>query len=195
MTSLYPIVPGVTFKDTVGFPGYCVGDDGSVWTCLKKKGRSNKRGTDWVISDSWRPLKPSPGKGYLFVGLYDGHGSRRRISIHHLVLEAFVGPRPLPWTGPERTEGCHFPDPDRTNNRPGNLRWGTRKENGVDAVLQGRSQKGERNGFSKLKEEDIREMRRLYSEGLSPRKICKLFAVCKTNVENIVYGKTWLHVT
>lgn len=50
--------------------------------------------------------------------------------VHHLVLEAFVGPMP------EGHEGCHR-DGDRTNNHLGNLYWGTRAENVRDAIEHG----------------------------------------------------------
>lgn len=50
--------------------------------------------------------------------------------VHRLVLEAFVGPRP------ENYDACHnngIPG----DNRPENLRWGTRSANAKDRVLHG----------------------------------------------------------
>lgn len=59
--------------------------------------------------------------GYVVTQLSDGR-RKAKARVHMLVLEAFVGPRP---TGME----CrHFPDRDRTNNRLGNLQWGTPTE-------------------------------------------------------------------
>lgn len=50
--------------------------------------------------------------------------------VHHLVLEAFVGPRP------DGTEACHWNDvPD--DNRLVNLRWATKSENRLDCVRNG----------------------------------------------------------
>ena len=54
-------------------------------------------------------------------------GKRRRVQVHVLVLEAFVSPRP------DGMLGLHWDD-DRHNNRLSNLRWGSKSENGVDAV-------------------------------------------------------------
>lgn len=54
-------------------------------------------------------------------------GKRRRVQVHALVLEAFVSPRP------EGMLGLHWDD-DPHNNSLGNLRWGSRSENGGDAV-------------------------------------------------------------
>lgn len=45
--------------------------------------------------------------------------------IHHLVLLAFVGPRP------EGQVGCHNDD-DETNNSLSNLRWDTKESNWED---------------------------------------------------------------
>lgn len=50
--------------------------------------------------------------------------------VHHLVLEAFVGPRPV---GLEALHG----DGNPANNNVDNLRWGTRRENLYDAVAHG----------------------------------------------------------
>lgn len=54
-------------------------------------------------------------------------GTRR---VHLLVLEAFVGPRPM------GMEGCHRDD-DQSNNALSNLRWDTPRENKLDVVRNG----------------------------------------------------------
>lgn len=73
-----------------------------------------------------RVLKPRPTPtGYLRVGI-----ARRDRYIHHLVLEAFVGPCP------DGMECCHN-NGDRGDNRPSNLRWDTRLGNCQDIIAQG----------------------------------------------------------
>lgn len=67
--------------------------------------------------------------GYLCVGVT--YGPRRRlVRVHHLVLEAFHGPRPV------RTEARHL-NGDRLDNRAVNLAWGTKSENCLDQVRHG----------------------------------------------------------
>jgi hypothetical protein len=67
--------------------------------------------------------------GYKRVALSD-RGTVTRRQVHHLVLEAFVGPRPL------GMEGCHGNgQPD--DNRLINLRWDTRPESARDTVRHG----------------------------------------------------------
>jgi hypothetical protein len=87
----------VTYRAVLGYPGYRVGDDGSVWTCWRGKCPPYQ-------SEQWRQLKGRPSEsGRLRVGLYI-NGRQRWLQVHRLVLEAFVGPCP------EGMEGCHFPD-------------------------------------------------------------------------------------
>ena len=79
---------------------------------------------------------PQTGEdGYLFVGVrfLDGKHS---IKVHRLVCLAFHGLKP---TG---AECIRHLDGDRMNNRPGNLRWGTNKENAADTILHGRQVAG-----------------------------------------------------
>lgn len=62
------------------------------------------------------------GSGYLHVTLAR-EGAAYRVSVHRLVLEAFVGPCP------PGMECRHHPDNCRTNNRLENLSWGTHSQN------------------------------------------------------------------
>jgi hypothetical protein len=83
-----------------------------------------------------RVLKPTPGRvGHLSVELNgdrdaSGNRVRRRVYVHRLVLEAFVGPCPV---------GCEalHRDGNPANNTRANLRWGTHTENMRDACAHG----------------------------------------------------------
>lgn len=77
-----------------------------------------------------RILKPAKSKtGYLMVApVIDGRNKPRR--VHHLVLLAFVGPRP------DGAEGCHNNDVPG-DNRLVNLRWDTRAANVADRKARG----------------------------------------------------------
>jgi hypothetical protein len=113
----------VVYKDIPGFPGYRVGDDGSVWTSKFKGGNDRAAGK----RGPWRLLKVHHNRaGYCLVNL-DRDGRNHTRPIHRLVLELFVGPRP------EGMEACHYPDADKNNNRLENLRWDTHGENAKDA--------------------------------------------------------------
>lgn len=110
------------YKEIPGYPGYRVGNDGSLWTCRRKGG--SDRGAN-RLTNTWRRLKATSNNGYLRVALVQDGKSRSR-SVHCLVLEAFVGPCPA------GMEACHYPDANRANNQLSNLRWATRSENAKD---------------------------------------------------------------
>ena len=66
-------------------------------------------------------------------------GDRRKVRrVHHLVLEAFVGPCPV------GLEGCHWDD-DKDTNHLNNLRWDTHGANMNDAVRNGNHFHGSKN--------------------------------------------------
>jgi len=67
--------------------------------------------------------------GYLRVTL-SKEGKKRRRSVHHLVLDAFVGPG-------EDNAQCRHLDGNKENNRVENLCWGTIGENAADRKLHG----------------------------------------------------------
>ena len=77
-----------------------------------------------------RIRKQFPTKaGYMIVVLSRGN-EVRSLTVHSLVLTAFVGPRP------EGLEACHS-DGDKRNNALSNLRWDTKHANYLDAVRIG----------------------------------------------------------
>lgn len=51
--------------------------------------------------------------------------------------------------------------------------------------------KGEKNGNSKLDQEMVEQIRSLYKEGSSQRKIADAFNICKTHARRIVLGISW----
>lgn len=103
------------------------------------------------------------------------NGHRYHITPHKAVLEAFVCKRP------KGLEGCHF-DGNPFNNKIGNLRWDTPKENHKDMVRHGHFYKGHQNKQAKLTQEqaeaikkDNRVQRRIAEEyNVSPQTICRI---------------------
>lgn len=74
-------------------------------------------------------LKGDWSDGYHRV-LLQGGGRKIRRRVHHLVLEAFVGPRP------KNAETRHL-NGNSSDNRAENLRWGTGSENRQDTLRHG----------------------------------------------------------
>jgi hypothetical protein len=104
-----------------------------------------------------------------------------------MVLEAFVGPRPRGF------ETRHL-DGDITNNRLGNLKWGTRREQFKDQVLHGTDTRGERNGNAKLKHSDAEEIRRLLADGRTGTALAERFGVSQATITRIKKGQRYADV-
>jgi hypothetical protein len=154
----------------VGFPNYFVSSFGNVRSI---------RG----------PLKPMRiPNGYLTVAPCK-NGKNCRRYVHHLVLEAFVGPRP---SGTE----CRHLNGNRQDNKKSNLAWGTRRQNSADKVLHGTANSGTRNGGAKLTEKQVWEILELNSQKkMNQQMIAKMYGVSTGAVLRIVTGKRWSHLT
>lgn len=178
----------VTYRDLTphGFPGYRVGDDGSVWTAWKQVGRGTGLGSKRVLGDTYRRLKlhverPS---GYHTVGI-----GGRTIRVHTLVLTAFVGPRP------PGMEACHCPDRDPSNNRLDNLRWDTHSANMMHRVEQGTHNRGERHPNTHLTDVEVMRIRELYATGnYTQKQLGDQYGVNRETVSNIVRRVYWKHL-
>lgn len=173
---------GVCYRtlDFLGCPGYRVGDDGSVWTRKKTGGHG--------LYDTWRAIRADPGHaGHKRVLLMPG---RNRVSVHHLVLLAFVGPRP------PGMQCRHFPDRDPANNNVWNLRWGTHTENMRDKRLHrtSRVQRGASNVMAKLSDQQVIDIRREHADGKPQHRIAEERRLSKSTVSLIVNRKLWPHV-
>ena len=101
---------------------------------------------------------------------------------------AFIG---LPKEG---LECCHN-NGDKHDNRIKNLRWDTRSANMLDAVEHDGHNCGEKYGRSKLTEEQVLEIRRLYAAGDHTQKqLSEKFGTDRSNIGQIVRRVTWRHI-
>lgn len=161
-----------------GYNGmYYAGDDGVIYS------RHNNR---WGKSDDLKPLKPIIGKnGYEYVGLAAQNGTKPRVPVHRLILEAFNGA--APGSGFE----CRHLDCNKRNNKPSNLAWGTRADNMLDSSKAGRTNRGTRTKGSVLNQALVLMARELHGEGMRTKEIGDLFGVSKTTINDIIRGRTW----
>lgn len=163
-----------------GESSYRVGIDGSVWSS-RVNGYEHLRGP-------WRRLKGEAHiRGYIRVSLRCSCGLRR-VFVHDLVLEAFVGPCPPGMVA------RHFPDRDTSNNALANLRWGTPQENAADRDVHGTMIRGSRSPFAKLTESMVVDIWRLTNEGHSQKEIAALCGVDHSQVSRVLSGESWSHV-
>lgn len=70
------------------------------------------------------------------------------------------------------------------------LRWATTKENAADKVGHGTSNRGEKQGLSKLTEMDVKVIRTLAGD-MQQQDIAAMFNVSGASVSNIIKRKCW----
>lgn len=174
MAASYPNVPGVIFKDVTGYPDYCLGDDGRPWS---RKYAGHGQGNEWY------PLTiDTLTNGYRRV-TFSKHGKTKRFLLHRLVLEVFVGPCP---PGME----CRHKNGDQSDNRLGNLVWGTRTENRADQFSHGTALQGGTHPQAKLSDESVAAIIERLRGGERPKAIAADFDITETLVRLIGQNKT-----
>lgn len=116
--------------------------------------------------------------GYLCLTLTN----RKKRTVHSLVAEAFIGPRP------PKADVMHL-NGIRTDNRPENLRYGTRKEN-----LNQTYEYGGRQASGKLSVSDVQRIRRRLSVGEAVTAIARDYGVNSAAIYHIRSGRSfaWL---
>lgn len=104
-----------------GYTLYEVSDDGRVRTNGKRKdGRKFPK----------KEISQSIQSGYPFVSLYVGRKCKR-VSVHRLVVIAFIGPCP------KNKHQVNHKDGNKLNPNVENLEWVTRSENSLHAIRMG----------------------------------------------------------
>lgn len=121
----------------------------------------------------------------------DGYGTLRRGKIdhkaHRVAYELKNGQIPKGMCV------CHTCDNPPCCN-PDHLFLGTIKENNRDRTSKGRTAMGEKNGLSKLKDEDIIKIRKMHTMGISQQKIADIFGVFQTSISRICRCVSWKHI-
>lgn len=140
------------------------------------------------VRDKPLVLKPTFNRrGYSHVTLMMS-GKPITRSIHLLVLLTFKGSRPINHVVGHR-------DGNPRNNHLYNLDWITYKENEEDKRRHGRTLCGSKNHESKLTEDDVLNMRILFSAKKATREeLSLLYGTSRTNVSDILNLKAWKHV-
>ena len=174
------------WKDVVGFEGfYKVSNYGRIKsvdrTVLRKNGipcHVNEK-----ILNYWHH------NGYERAGLRKPD-YYEQFFVHRIVAAAFIG------CIPEGMEVCHQ-DGDRKNNRPENLRYGTRSDNVIDAIRHGTHYTpyravGEDRKISKINNDIVRQIR---ASSESSTVLADRFKISQTLVKSVKRRTAWAHVT
>lgn len=162
-----------------GFENYHVSDQGRIVSKINP-------GNHKYESNYSRNISLNPNKyGYVIVNLF-GAGKRNvPRSVHSLVMEVFVGPRP---SGMD----IRHKNGVRDDNRLENLEYGTRTENMSDARAHGTLKVEEYHGQAKVSKEDAIEIIELCKTRAMPQwKIGDMYGITQQGVSDIFRGKCW----
>ena len=185
ITRRFEFDAGVACRAIEDFPGYLIGEDGTVWSRWGKGSRI-KIGR---MSKSWKKLKAWLGDdaGHLMVTLFNCHGGKY-LYVHRLVLEAFVGACP-------KGQQCRHLDGNPGNNHLGNLCWGTQKENEEDKIRHGTKILGEMHKRARITDTQAVQIRKMYATGrYYMRELAKIFNTDISSVCMIIHRQLWKHV-
>ena len=121
---------------------------------------------------------------YLTVRLHAQHRKANTRTVHSLVAEAFIGPRP------DGLDVCHGPKGSLCND-VSNLRYGTRAENLRDRDRDGTHQKCDQGPGAKLTLEKVQEIKKL--KGIEPSHlVAARYGVSFSSICMIWRGVTWI---
>ncbi len=174
-----PLEDGEEFCGIHDFPGYRISNKGRFQSCFLFG--SNRMTSEWRDRPTYIEKN-----GYVSATLYKNRKCYRE-SMHVLILNAFVGPRPSGY------QACHN-NGIRSDNRLDNLRWDTVSANHMDKHAHGTMPIGSNHQGSKLTEEKVIEIRRMADQGLSDKIIGNKFGISSVQVYNIKTRKQWKHI-
>ena len=127
-------------------------------------------------------------KGYLKVDLYK-KGKRKTFSVHRLVAEAFI-------SNPNNLPQVTHKNGLKVDNTLKNLELCNNSYNMKHSFKIGINPKkvGESNSSSKLKNEDVLEIRNLHKAGISMSKLSIRYYVSISTISSIIRKITWKHL-
>lgn len=115
---------------------------------------------------------------------------KRYVSVHRLVAQHYVD-------NPNNYDVVNHLDSNTLNNDADNLEWTTTQGNVIHSFSHGNrvAMRGERHGGSKLKENDIIEIKKMLNTGgLTHKEIAEMYGVGRTVVTRISSGTRWKHI-
>lgn len=142
------------------YPDYAISSRGIVFSKYHRK--------------SWKELshKRIKSNGYVIISLYTPEGVKSTFHMHQLVALAWIpNPDDKPFVGHK--------DNVRTHNDVSNLYWCTAQENTQQCIRDRRFYKP----FTKASDEDIQQIRKQHSEGLTFYRLSKVWGYSQATIK------------
>lgn len=162
-------------KKIPGYENYTINTNGEIFSSDGKKMKQMFR---------------NKHRKYLCVHLFNGE-KYKTFSVHSLVLQSFIGPRP------KNYDGAHL-DGNPQNNSLSNLSWVSKKENCNHRDIHNTTARGSNHGKSKITEEDVIWLRNNYvtinRSCTNIVEISKKVNLHWKTARRIIAGESWKHV-
>lgn len=140
----------------------------------------------------WQGAIIRGGYGSLAVHI---DGKKQHFTAHRFALILHTG------EDKKNYEACHQPliCKNRACCNPEHLRWDTHKSNCADMKIVGTLKipniRGEDSHYAKLKENDVKEIRRLRAEEkMKYKEIATIFGLKERSISDIILRKSWKHI-
>lgn len=185
------LAAGVTYAVAEDFPTYDVGTNGDVRRNDKTPVGPHFEPAGTLVPARWTTKGFSrvgtPAKKYCMIKVNNKDGKEIHMGLQILVLLAHRGKRPT---------GCqagHFVIGDTRVNCLWNLRWRTTEQQQEDKIYHGTRRTGDKNRLTKVKNRDVRYIRR--NACVRTSKVLRNLMAARLNVKpqtikNIADGKS-----
>jgi hypothetical protein len=170
------------WKSIPGFSRYEASNFGRVRrNILVVIGRGRRAHAEIALHQTFAPP-------YFRVSVVDDLGRWRCSRVHVLVALAFCGPKPSP-----RHNALHEDD-DSINNSSYNIRWGTKRDNALDAIRNGRASLGSSRSNAVLSVKSVTNIRGRVKEGESFYRLAKEYGCSSATIRSAAIGKSWKYL-
>ena len=174
-----------------GTAGYEASEGGQIRSPDIEQTLQGNGGTTYTRRRAGRVLKLAKhSAGYLKCCVVTAEGRQSQRTVHSLVLEAFLGPRP-------KGLWINHRNGIKTDNRLENLEYCSASDNQRHAVATGLAPKPplrrgtDNDHICRLNEEQVRSIRRDYAEGRGIAGLAREYRVGDSTVRNIVRRNSW----
>ena len=170
-----------SYREIKNYPNYRISPDGKIFSKQRKR--------------FLKPEKGPWGHGRVTFYKFDDRKSKsprggKRFLVHRLVAELFI-------PNPNGLSCVLHNDSNALNNSFKNLRWGTQLDNMGDRKKLGRyiAKRGEEHYRAKLNQFQVKRILLMLKLKTSRKKIASMFHVSIDTVGDILYKRSWAHIS
>lgn len=171
------------WKDIPGFPGYQASSFGRIKAVAKQSYNIKSKTLCWRKE---RVLKSKPDSSGYLTHTLKGPYRKKTWLAHRIIAIAWL-------PNPNKKEFVNHKNGIKTDNRPQNLEWCTKSENGIHAVEFGlhNTLRGEKNGNHRLNKSEVIQIR---ASAGTHQEIASKYGIAKSTVYAIIKRKLWAHI-